>query len=281
MGRGPGDVMDGRRQLDRGNRERRPQRTVKVDPLEEQLIVAVSFVTTSRVWAALPDVLAMWHSAGIMDRGTATWWDVAPADLTYAALMDSPGLPTHQTSWRGGLSDLVAEGRRYAPHTLQVPISWPHGAGVEGGLMFHFDVGRDESVELQVETSLVELFDGLTDQDGRDNLHRFIDIACLLFEPRVFVIGHLDVEASLGDLADLIGGRARPPTDWAFYGAALTPSLRQPLRAFRARVREAREIPEGGLFVRWTDWGRVAQRRPPASWTNVVATALARLGREE
>ena len=100
---------------------------------------------------------------------------------------------------------------------------------------------------------------------------RHVAVAERFFEPTLFDIGTVGEEVQLYGPAQL-ARRTDLVTDWAFYGARLAGRLRADATDVKFRAREWRDVPGGGLFVRWADWDALPD--VPDSWRGAVRTAV-------
>lgn len=238
------------------------------------------FLAPPWFWTAVPDLFRLWRDSGLLETGRARWRDLLPAQATYETIMTL--LPDHETQWRDGSEDLAEYARHYTFLGLEFPFSWAHGAGESRIALVFF---KDNSVSVYFDAPYSDVYEEQPPSVRRDNLSRFVDAACLLFHPSVFVTGAIGEEAQFSGLAALLSDAEQPlawafegllPDDWAFYGAELTRYLAPALTPdLRRSAREVRDLPGGGLFVRWTEWDD-PPGGPPA-WRTALAEARRRL----
>jgi len=242
--------------------------------LEEPILPLVAtFLATRHLWLDVPRLLAAWQDAGVMRQGVATWFDVPLEQISYDVVMDGRGLGSFESRWKNGPAELIPLAQQFALSTLDFTFNW---VDTTGSMLLRLSVNEDNSVELYMDTPTSDLFYGQTKQVGEQNLHRFVDFACALFAPRVFIVGYIDVEAALGSLDGLLSGTRRVPDDWAFYGAGIAPYLERVLPSLQSQPKEVRQLPTNGLFVRWSDWGQSKWDRPKAfkEWKTAIDEAV-------
>lgn len=228
--------------------------------------LSAAFLAPPPFWSTLPGLLVQWRDAGLLDRGIARWLDLRPDLVSYDAVMAGP--PSSETHWEGGIATLLDHVSRETLTQPRFPVEWVHG---QGELSVDFMVNPDDSVGVYLNAPYSDVYQLQPLETGQSNIDRFVDAACALFSPTVFVVGKIDEEAQLPGLTEV----RSLPDDWAFYGAGVSQHLFPLLSAFSAKA-DIRRINEVGLFVRWTRW----DERPlcPPEWRTTLRQAQTAAG---
>lgn len=222
------------------------------------------FLAPSKVWTALPGLLARWGDAGLLLRGSAKWLELPPTQVSYEAVMNGPR--GYETAWCDGVTSLVEQARKATLLQLSFPIGWEHG---QGELTLDLVVNPDNSVGVYLNAPYAEVYEQQPPQMGHLNIERFVSFACLLFAPSEFILGVIGEEARLSGLTE----ESAWPDDWAFYGADLSKDLLPLLASLSTQAQDIRQVGAGGVFVRWTRWDEPT--RSPQEWRWALRRAQA------
>lgn len=220
-----------------------------------------TFLAPARFWRELPGLMSQWQRSGLLAQGKGEWLQLPPEKAGYDQVME--GHPVKEMTWTQTQGDLGDLARSHTLLRLVFPFAWEHGPGE---LLLEPMVQPDNSVELLLSAPYSSLYEEQAPAVGLANIERFAEVACQLFVSSLFLTGELNEEVHLGGLQALLA-EERLPADWAFYGAPLAGILRNHLDA-RATVRD---LPGGGIFVRWTTWDQPAQS--PEAWQQALVQA--------
>jgi len=227
------------------------------------------FLSTRRIDRLWPDLVRAWNEEGLFDSGQAHVLNVSPERVSHRYLMETPNIPfLPEVAWQDGLGDLEAVLMGHVATRLYLPT----GAPDVGEVMVDVILNHDDTVSVYVNVPCDEVCRGETTTIRQGRVDQFLAEAERFFDPELFDIGTVGEEVQLYGPAQLAGG-VDLVTDWAFYGAALAGRLRAQATDVKFRAREWRDIPGGGLFVRWADWDALPE--VPDVWKGAVQTAVA------
>jgi hypothetical protein len=223
--------------------------------------LSAAFLAPKDFRSNLSKVLIGWSESELLVGGRARWLDLAPDDITYEVMLEERAV--FESDWPTNRVDL----ERLVDHAtlLQAvfPIRWAHG---DGQVMLDLMVHQDDSISLSLNAPYDDVYVDRLVPDARENLERFVHLACSMFMPEHFLVGHIGEEARFEGVRSVLSTSALPH-DWALYGNDVVHRLRGAGDlAFGASTR--REIPEGGLFVQWTNWDE--SETSPHAWRRIL-----------
>lgn len=227
--------------------------------------ISAAFLADRHFWVRYPSLLRSWDRTGLLQRGPGEWILVNPKAASYEETFSQA--ESHSFEWNS-IERLVDQATNTLITELTIPFQWVHR---QGELRVHAITNQDDSVTVYIDAPSSHVYDGLPDTIGLENIRRFSQVAKALFEPHVFLVGHIGEETQLPSLSWLKEHPTRLPYDWAFYGASLSYALRTAACGLAHQAAEVLDINGTGLFVRWTSWEQ-GETCPP-SWRNALVQA--------
>lgn len=232
--------------------------------------LSAAFLATTDIrnkWGAL---LNQWAESGMLECGKASLITMPPSQVTFESFQDPSYEP--DIDWCSGPAGILPKLESHLFVHLFLVVT---NSNALKEVRLDVNVNRDNSVTISVSAPYQEIYAEQPYDTRIASLNQFIDVCCRLFNPNLFVIGIVDEEARIDGVASLKNEQHRV-ADWVFYGAEMTSILKSTGYQSQAVPKEWRDLRDGGLFVRWSDWEAIHEQ-PPGTWQETVLSTLAKV----